>query len=167
MNDAAKLDQLLARLDETSPEGRAARDFLRARRVRLRLRPQPTGARWTIFGNIELEPSQLANEAYALSLIVHEVRHLRQGIFGALSVRGELQAWQEQFAFLKSQTGRYSHDPHKNAIIEALMRLSVNSRTDLKAARILMRDYAGPKYRINWLPLYPPGREIWYWMTGS
>jgi hypothetical protein len=91
MDDISWLDKLIARLDETGPEGRAARDFLRARRVRVGLRPQPTGARWTVLGHIELNPSQLADEAYALSLIVHEVRHLKQGILGALSVRGELE----------------------------------------------------------------------------
>jgi predicted SprT family Zn-dependent metalloprotease len=153
--DSSPLEKLLARLDETGPEGRAARDYLVGRRVRVGLRPQPTGARWTIFGRIELNPSQLANEAFALSLIVHEVRHLKQGLFGALSVRGELEAWQEQFAFLKSLTGRYAASPRHNAIIEELMTLSLNSRTDLQRARVRMREYAGKKYRINWLPLYP------------
>lgn len=166
MDDSSALDKLLNRLDETGPEGRAARDFLRARRVKVGLRPQPTGARWTLFGHIELHPNQVDNEAYALSLIVHEVRHLKQGLFGALSVRGELEAWQEQFAFLKSQTGQYTASPRLNAIIEQLMTLSLDSRADLIRARELMREYAGPKYRINWLPLYPLGREIWFWMSG-
>ncbi len=102
------LDELLARLDETGEAGRAAREYIRHRRVRVRLRRQSTGARWTPFGNIELSPTQLGNEAYALSLVVHEVCHLKQGILSALSVRGELEAWQEQFAFLKSLTGKYS-----------------------------------------------------------
>lgn len=157
MDDDSRLERLLARLDETGPAGRAAHDFLQTRRVNVRLRSQPTGARWTIFGSIDLEPSQLANEAYALSLIIHEIRHLKQGLLGALSVRGELEAWQEQFAFLKSQIGRYSNDPRKNIIIESLMRLSIDSRADLVHARALMREYAGPKYRIHWLPLYPLG----------
>jgi hypothetical protein len=107
-----------------------------------------------VFGHIELSPSQLADEAYALSLIVHEVRHLKQGILGALSVRGELEAWQEQFAFLKAQR-HYSSLPRHNAIIEELMILSLDSCADLQRARELMREYAGPKYRINWLPLFP------------
>ncbi len=155
MDDDSKLTGLLDRLEGTGPEGRAARDFLRARRVKVGLRPQPTGARWTLFGHIELHPNQVDNEAYALSLIVHEVRHLKQGFFGALSVRGELEAWQEQFAFLKSQTGQYAASPRLNAIIEQLMTLSLDSRADLIRARALIREYAGPNYRINWLPLYP------------
>jgi hypothetical protein len=165
MNDVRRLDKLLARLDETGPEGRAARDFLRARRVRVGLRPQPTGARWTVFGHIELDPSNLADEAYALSLLVHEVRHLKQGLFGALSVRGELEAWQEQFAYLKSLTGRYSASPRHQAIIEEMMTLSLDSRPDLGRARALMREYAGKKYRINWLPLFPLVREIRFWLA--
>ncbi|RJP52724.1 MAG: hypothetical protein C4583_06180 [Anaerolineaceae bacterium] len=155
MDEASKLDKLLTRLEGTGPEGRAARDFLQERRVKVGLRPQPTGARWTIFGHIELHPAQIDNEAYALSLIVHEVRHLKQGLLGALSVRGELEAWQEQFAFLKSQTGQYTASPRHNAIIEQLMTLSLDSRADLQRARALMREYAGPKYRIHWLPLFP------------
>ena len=160
MDNDSRLTGLLDRLEATGPEGRAARDFLRARRVKVGLRPQPTGARWTLFGHIELHPNQVDNEAYALSLIVHEVRHLKQGILGALSVRGELEAWQEQFAYLKSLTEKYSSSPRHNAIIEQLMTLSLDSRADLIRARELMCEYAGPKYRINWLPLYPLGSKI-------
>ena len=104
----------------------------------------------------------MENEAYALSLIVHEVRHLKQGLIGALSVRGELEAWQEQFAYLKSLTGKYSVSARHQAIIEELMTLSLDSRANLQRARTLMRDYAGPKYRINWLPLHPIWKEIGY-----
>lgn len=160
MDDASKLDRLLSRLDEAGPEGRAARDFMRARRIRVGLRPQPTGARWTLSGHIELHPNQMDNEAYALSLIVHEARHLKQGLFGALSVRGELEAWQEQFAFLKSLTGKYAASPRHNAIIEEVTTLSPDSRADLQRARQLMREFAGPQYRIHWLPLQPLMSEI-------
>jgi hypothetical protein len=167
MDNDSKLADLLTRLDETTPEGRAARDFLRARQVKVGLRPQPTGARWTLFGRIELHPSQLANEAYTLSLLVHEVRHLKQGKIQALSVQGELDAWQEQFVFLKSLTGKYSSSPRHQALIEEMMTLSRDSRADLDRARQLMREFAGPKYHIYWLPLFPIGREIQFWTTGK
>jgi predicted SprT family Zn-dependent metalloprotease len=163
--DSSPLDKLLVRLEETGPEGRAARDFLRTRRVRVGLRRQPTGARWTALGGIQLNPSNLADEAYALSLIVHEVRHLKQGIVTALSVRGELEAWQEQFAYLKSLTGKYSASPRHEAIIEEMMMLSLDIRADLARVRVLMREYAGKKYRINWLPLFPLRCEIRFWLT--
>jgi len=152
------LEKLLARLDETGEEGIAAHEYIASRRVKVGLRKQPTGARWTPFGHIELNPSQMQDELYALSLIVHEVRHLKQGIFHALSVQGELEAWQEQFAFLKAQTGRYANSSSHETLIEELMRLSPADRTDLLRARSLMQEYAGKKYRINWLPLFPPGR---------
>ena len=155
MDNASKLDQLIARLEETGPEGRAARDYLRARRIRVGLRPQSSGARWTPFGNIEMNPTQMANEAYALSLLVHEVRHLKQGKIRALSVLGELEAWQEQFAYLKTLTGKYSSSPRHQAMIEEMMTLSLDSRSDLDRARQLMREFAGPKYHIYWLPLFP------------
>ena len=164
MDNASPLDRLLTRLDETGPEGRLARDFLRTRRIKVTLRPQSAGARWTPFGNIELNPTQMANEAYALSLLVHEVRHLKQGKIQALSVQGELDAWQEQFVFLKSLTGKYSSSPRHQAIIEEMMTLSRDSRADLDRARQLMREFAGPKYHIYWLPLFPIGREMQFWV---
>jgi hypothetical protein len=164
MDKVSSIDRLLTRLDEAGPEGRAARDYLRARRIRVSLRPQSAGARWTPFGNIELNPTQMANEAYALSLLVHEVRHLKQGKIRALSVLGELEAWQEQFAYLKTLTGKYSSSPRHQAIIEEMMALSRDSRADLNRARQLMREFAGPKYHIYWLPLFPLGREIRFWV---
>ncbi len=158
MQDTA-LKKLLARLDETGEEGIAAREFIARRRVKVGLRKQPTGARWTLLGHIELNPSQVQDELYALSLIVHEVRHLEQGILRALSVQGELEAWQAQFAFLKKQTGKYANSPSHETLIEELMRLSPDDRADLLRARTLMQEFAGKKYRINWLPLFPPGRK--------
>lgn len=167
MDDISRLDSLLVRLEEAGPLGRAAWDYITIHRVRVSVKAQPTGARWTICGNIQVAPSQLADEAYAFSLILHEVRHLRQGLFSALSVRGELEAWQEQFAYLKSQTGKYSTLPRHQVIIEEMMTLSLDSRPDLRRARQLMRDFAGPKYRIGWLLLFPLGREIRFFLTGK
>lgn len=166
MKEASRLENLIARLDSTGPVGLAAQEFLRTRRVRVGFHSQPTGARWTAFGQIDLNPSSMTDESYALSLIVHEVRHLRQGIFGALSVCGELEAWQEQFAYLKSLTGKFSASPRHDAIIAEMMTLSLSSRADLARARALMHAYAGKKYRINLLPLYPLWREILFWISG-
>jgi hypothetical protein len=165
MTDSS-LETALKRLDETGPAGHAAREYLDGHHVRVRLRRQPTGARWNVFGQIELNPSQMSDEVYALSLIVHEVRHLKQGLLNALSVRGELEAWQEQFAYLKTLTGKYSTSLTNNALIEELMGLSPDDRADLLRARALMRKFAGKKYRIGWLPLYPLGREIKFLIFG-
>jgi len=158
---------LLARLEASGPVGRAARGYLAARRVRVSLHAQSTGARWTVFGHIELNPTQLADEAYALSLIVHEVRHLQQGWHTALSVQGELDGWQVQYAFLKSLTRRYHSNPKAEAILAELMSLPLADRAALKRARQLMREFAGRKYLIHLLPLYPLAREIWFWLSGG
>ena len=165
MQDTA-LEKLLARLDETGEEGIATREFIASRRVKVGLRKQPTGARWTPFGHIELNPSQMRNEQYALSLVVHEVRHLKQGILRALSVQGELEAWQAQFAYLRAQRGKYADSPDSEALIDDLMQLSPHDRADLQRARILMRKIAGEEYHINWLPLFPLGREMLFLVTG-
>ncbi len=160
------VDVLLEQLKRSGPIGEEAHRFLVERRVRVRLQPQSTGARWMIGGRIDLNPTQLADQAYALSLIVHEVRHLRQGVVRALSVLGELEAWQEQFSFLKSLTGRYAVSPTAQAAIEEMMMLSPTLRADLQRARSLMLIYAGPGYYVRWLPLWPLGQEIRFWVSG-
>ena len=163
-----RLDSLLVRLGATGEAGEAARRYLCERRVKVRVRKQSSGARWTLFGNIELSPSYAdENDPYALSLLVHEVEHLKQGPVKALSVQGELEAWQIQFEYLKSLTKRYSPVPQHEAIITELMSLSPSNREHLKRARALMQQFAGKKYRIDLLPLYPLGREIWFWGTGQ
>ena len=164
----SRLDHLLTRLATTGEAGEAAHAFMREHRVRLRLRTQSTGARWTLFGNIELSPSLAEGEddAYALSLIIHEVHHLKQGWHKALSVFGELEAWQVQFAYLKSLTKKYSPSPQHEALITELMSLSPSNREHLKRARVLMQSFAGKKYRIDLLPLFPLGREVWNRLKG-
>ncbi len=168
METAAWIDQSLKRLGLAGSQGVAAVSYLKKHKVRLGFHNQPTAARWTIFGEIQLHPRYALlppGDPYTLSLIVHEARHLQQGFFTALSVMGELEAWQEQFAFLENLMGQYSFDLQEDMIIEELMKLSLDSRADLAFARALMRDYAGPTYRIYWLPLYPLGKEIKYWLT--
>jgi hypothetical protein len=55
-----------------------------------------------------------------LTLLIHEEKHLQQGIFVALSVYGELEAWQLKFRLYHELT----HDPIHPAIAE-LMTLSL------------------------------------------
>ena len=163
------LDQLLAELGHCGPQGRAALCFLTEQRVKVSLHDQPTAARWTAFGNIQLHPryAKGASDApYPLSLIVHEVQHLKQGVFTALSGFGELNAWQTQFSFLKSLTGCYHSDSQSNALITELMSLSLNGdRKVLIRALNLMRAYAGKGYRVNLLPLTPLPREILFFIS--
>ncbi|MBV6394999.1 MAG: hypothetical protein HFACDABA_00570 [Anaerolineales bacterium] len=167
--ESSWLDGLLARLPSTGEAGEAALRALRERRVRIRVRRQSSGARWTLFGNIELNPMYVEGreDAYALSLLVHEVHHLKQGWHLALSVQGELEAWQIQFAYLKSLTGAYSSHPQHNAVIAELMSLSPSDRGHLRRARALMQQFAGKKYRIDLLPLFPLAAEIRNWAKGK
>lgn len=162
------LDNLLARLPSTGEAGEAAVRYLTQRRTRIRVRKQHSGARWTLFGNIEFNPIYVdgKNDPYALSLLVHEVHHLKQGWHLALSVQGELEAWQIQFAYLKSLTGTYSPHPQHNAIITELMSFSPSDREQLKRCRVLMQQFAGKKYRIDLLPLFPMANEVQFWLMG-
>jgi hypothetical protein len=158
------LDQFLIELGRCGAQGEDALEFMVNRKVNVSLHDQPTAARWTLAGNIQLHPRYARGDPdapYPLSLIIHEVRHLQQGLFTALSVYGELDAWQVQFSFLKSWTGQYHADSQFNSIISELMSLNLSKdRVLLARAVTLMKAYAGGRYRINWLPLYPLPGEI-------
>lgn len=142
--------------------------YLEARRTPIGFAKQneATSGRWTLLRAIELNPRYFSittpvNDPAMLSLIVHETRHLQQGVITALSVYGELDAWQTGYNFYKSLTGRYAHPIH--AEICALS-LSLD-RAVLIEARRIMQAYAGKKYRIDLLPLYPIHKEVWYWLS--
>ncbi len=160
------VNELVSGLDNFGPEGATAAAYLRGHRTRVSVHGQPTGARWTADRRIEIHPryaSLSPDDPYAVSLMIHEVRHLQQGILTALSVYGELEAWQLQFRFLKSVTGQYHADAGKNAILEDLMAQPLGwDRAMLGRIPGLMQAYAGKGYRIDLLPLYPLHREILY-----
>jgi len=93
------------------------------------------------------------------TLIIHEARHLQQGMVTALSVYGELDAWQLEFGIYHRVQGQYPHP-----VIAELMTLPLKyDRGVLKKAAVLMQAYAGKGYRVDLLPLYPLDREIRYW----
>jgi hypothetical protein len=94
-------------------------------------------------------------------LIIHEARHLQQGLVTALSVYGELDAWQLEFGVYHRVKGRYPHP----AIAELMQLPLMGDRAVLKKAAGLMQDYAGKGYRVDLLPLYPLGREIQSWFA--
>ncbi len=158
------VSEALARLERYGPEATAALQYMRQHRTRLGVHEQPTGARWTIDRRIELHPRFLQSspdDPYAISLIIHEVRHLQQGPLTALSVYGEMEAWQLQFGFLKKVLGHYHPDPHRNEMIEELMVQPLGwDRHVLQHTRELIQRYAGSQYRIDLLPLYPLHREV-------
>ena len=161
------MENLLEAVVQVGDEGRAAVDFLRLRKTKIgfrRVRPN-IGAFWTVFGNIHLNSQYYTYETpfddlRVKTLIIHETRHLQQGIMTALSVYGELDAWQLEFGIYYRVKGKYPH----SAIAE-LMTLPLGyDRTVLKKAAHLMQAYAGKGYRVDLLPLFPLDREIKYWM---
>ncbi len=165
------LEQLVSNLDEFGPDGIAALRYLREHRTKVGLHEQTTGARWTIGRRIELHPRFAQGspaDPHALSLVIHEVRHLQQGPWVALSVYGELDAWQLQFRFLRSVTGHYHVNAHHEKVLGELMSLPLNwQRPVLENARRLMQAYAGKIYRIDLLPLYPLPSEIVFRLGGG
>jgi hypothetical protein len=160
-----KLFEAVADLGE---DGRAAVQFLRVHRTKVNfkeVRPN-IGAFWTIFGNIRLNAHYYNYETSMddlriKTLIIHEARHLQQGPVMALSVYGELDAWQLEFGIYHRVKGRYPHP----AIAELMTLPLTYDRAVLKKAVTLMQAYAGKGYRADLLPLYPLGREIRYFFT--
>ena len=167
MEHAVWTENLLNAVLQLGEEGRVTVDFVRARRTKIgfkRVRPN-VGAYWTPFGNIRLNTLYYSYETpfddlRIKTLIIHEARHLQQGIITALSVYGELDAWQLEFAVYHRIKGRYPHP----AIAELMTLPLKYDRDVLKKAATLMQAYAGKGYRVDLLPLYPLDREIRYWV---
>jgi hypothetical protein len=163
------LDDLETALESAGAVGAATADYIREHRVRIGFRPQSAGARWTIDRRIELHPRHapdLALSPYGLSLVVHEVRHLQQGAITALSVYGELDAWQVQFGFLRQMSVEVPGTETHRAAVGELLALDLGwDRSVLTRARRLMREYGGKAYRVDLLPLYPVHREIAYLLS--
>jgi hypothetical protein len=161
---AAWTAQVLKNMEGFGPAAEAALHYMRQRGTKVSLHAQPTGARWTADRRIEVHPRFARmgpDDPYAISLIIHEVRHLQQGPLTALSVYGELEAWQLQFGLIKSWTGRYHADARRRSVLEQLVSLQLGwDRQVLEDARHLMQAYAGKRYRVDLLPLYPLPDEI-------
>ena len=168
MEHQAWKENLLESVTQLGEEGRAAVEFLRTHRTSIsfqQVRPS-IGAFWTVFGNIRLNSRYYTYETpfddlRIKTLVIHEARHLQQGLVTALSVYGELDAWQLEFGIYHRIKGKYPHP----AIAE-LMTLPLGyDRAVLKNAACLMQAYAGKGYRADLLPLFPLPREIQYWIT--
>jgi hypothetical protein len=168
MEHSIWIENLLEAVAQIGEEGRAAVDFVRIHKTKIgfkRVRPN-VGAFWTVFGNIRLNSLYYTYETpfddlRVKTLIIHEARHLQQGIMTALSVYGELDAWQLEFGIYHRIKGIY---PHK--AIEEIMSLPLKyDRFILKKAAQLMQAYAGKGYRVDLLPLFPLTSEIKYWLV--
>lgn len=164
-DEDAWFEQALRALRDSGPTGRASADYIERRRIRLGFSPQRnTGASWFdwrrlrfgLFLNAD-HADRRPDDPWLYGLLAHEAKHLEQGLMEALSVRGELVAWQLQYDILTDS----SATPHGAAWRE-LHQLDPGSRTDLQRARALMQQIGGPGYRIGWLPLWPLLAEMAY-----
>ncbi len=161
-------EAVLEKLASTGELGRESAEYLRQYNVRMHFKKysKSTGARWFLFRQISLNTRYFSLETRLddpgmLSLLVHEVHHLKQGALVALSVYGELDAWQVGYRFYKSIRPVTLHPA-----LEEMLDLPLNyNRANLRRAAKLMQDYAGKGYHSNWLPLYPMHREAVYWVT--
>ena len=162
------LENLFEAVTQIGEEGRAAVEYVRTHKTKIgfkRVRPS-VGAFWTVFGNIHLNSRYYTYETpfddiRIKTLIIHEARHLQQGIMTALSVYGELDAWQLEFGIYYRIRGRYPHP----AIAELMTLPLACDRVALKKAAQLMQAYAGKGYRVDLLPLFPWKQEVKYWLT--
>jgi hypothetical protein len=161
-------ENLFDAMTQLGEEGRVAVEFLRTRRTKIgfkKVRPS-IGAFWTPLGNINLNSRYYTyetpfDELRIKTLVIHEARHLQQGLITALSVYGELDAWQLEFGIYHRIKGTYPHP----AIAELIALPLGYDRAVLKEAACLMQAYAGKGYRVDLLPLFPLHREIRYWVA--
>jgi hypothetical protein len=160
---------LLRSLEEFGDEGHLAAAYLTRQNTYIgfwKVRKN-VGAFWTLFGTIHLNSLHYSlhmspADPRLLTLLIHEVKHLQQGILTAFSVYGELEAWQLQFRLYHQKTNAKMH-----RAIEKLMSLPLGwDRAVLLEARTLMQEYAGKGYRADLLPLYPLGRELQFRLFG-
>ena len=168
MEHSVWTENLLEAVAQLGEEGRATVEFLHIHKTQIgfrRVRPN-IGAFWTVFGNIRLNSLYYTyetpfDELRIKTLIIHEARHLQQGLMTALSVYGELDAWQLEFGIYYRIKRNYPH----SAIAELMNLPLEHDRSILKQAAHLMQTYAGKGYRVDLLPLFPLDKEIKYWFT--
>lgn len=167
MNKTEWREKFLGAVDNCSEEGREAVDYIRAHKTNVGIKHarKSVGAFWTLFKSAHLNARLFTWESslvdpHAWTLLIHEVKHLQQGFFTALSIYGELDAWQYQFQVSKKITRK-----PLSPLAEEILSLPLNmDRGNLKKARQLMTRYAGKGYGANLLPLYPFHKEIKYWL---
>lgn len=167
MEQSAWKEKVLDQLMDLGEEGRRAAEYLRAHKTYIGFwkARKNVGAFWTLLRTVHLNSFYYSmntetNNVDMLTLLIHEVKHLQQGMILALSVYGELEAWQLQFRLYHQLSGKPMHP-----VIAEMMSLPLMyDRAILRRARDLMQAYAGKGYRADLLPLFPLGKEIRYWL---
>ena len=162
-------EQFLEKVSKCSVEGKEAVEYIRAHKTHIGIKRarKSVGAFWTLqksahLNSLYYSPESSLVDPGAWTLLIHEVRHLQQGYLMALSIYGELDAWQYQLRLYKKITTKQLHP-----VQEELLSLPLNTdRENLHRARLLMIKSAGKSYGAGLLPLYPIHHEIRYWLTG-
>ncbi len=168
MNQNEWLEKYFEKVANSSDEGQEAVRFVKQNQVKVGLKRarKSVGAFWTISRNFYLNTHYYSMESAlenprAWTLFVHEVHHLKQGFKTAMSVYGELDAWQIEFRLFKKLTGKILKPE-----LEELLTLPLNfERDNLRRARKLMTKFAGFWYMAWILPLYPIDKEIKFLFT--
>ena len=116
MDRSAWLGQFLEKVARSSPEGGQAVEYVGAHGINIGIKRarKSIGAFWTLNRRMYLNSVHYTRELAlenprAWTLVVHEVRHLQQGLLTALSIYGELDAWQCEFQVYKQITGGQLH----------------------------------------------------------
>jgi hypothetical protein len=121
---------------------------------------------WWIDGNMYLNADRYSLQTRPdhpgmLALVVHEAKHLEQGPFVALSVYGELEAWQIEYLVFKELIGTPPGTYEKRMAWDELSEIPLSySRDDLGRARELIQFIGGASYPIDKLPLRPLAAAI-------
>jgi len=168
MQKSEWLEKYFEKVAESSEEGRRAVDFVKENNIRVGVKRarKSVGAFWQFgqrffLNSIHYTMESALENPRAWTLFVHEVRHLQQGMINAISIHGELDAWQVEFRLYKKITGLKL----KPQLEEMLLLPLNNDRNNLKRARQLMTKFAGFWYGAWILPLYPIDKEILFWLT--
>ena len=157
---------MLASLMRGGPTLQHAAEYIVANEVQIKFRTLGAGAMWWIDGNMYLNSDRYSlqtrpDHPYMLALIAHEAKHLEQGPVVALSVYGELEAWQVQYEVFKEIVGASPGTYEERMAWDELSQIPLSySRDDLEKARELIQYLAGPDYPINEIPLWPMPEEI-------
>jgi len=156
--------QALANLSDAGPVCQHAANYIINNNVTIFFGWRPWGgAFWTSAGRVGLNSRYYSTnsspeEIGTLALIVHETKHLEQGFDLALSVEGELQAWQieiDAFLELKPQKKIEEFSEQKQALY-GFPRWPTRLTDDQlhQAADLMFSDQHGA-YPIYLLPLRP------------
>ncbi len=162
-------DQVFGLLRKSEEVANDVVQYMKTRNIKLGFHQQyKAGGGWTLLRNITLSPGDDPLNPYVLSIIIHEVFHLKQSIWMRLSMQGELRAWQYQKKCYREITGNDIGDVGEaymgtKAYWDEMAPLDTNSRDDLLKGQQLTRKVS-PDYRAECLPLFPLPQEIGFYL---